>query len=121
VIEWMTIPEAAREVDRSPRYLLALISDGRVRVKKWRGGRPLRMRWLVDVDSVRGALLPRGRHITGCECARCVPPQTVRGSRFKMDPEMHQAVQREARRLNTSMAEIVRTAIELYLDMEAHR
>ena len=112
---WMTVKDAARVVRRTPHYVQRLISSGRVNVKRERGGSPLRERWFVDIQSLRASVLPRGAHTRGCECVRCVPVHQTEMARVKMSREMLQALQREARLLQSSVAEVVRTAVELYL------
>ena len=111
---WMTVRDAARVVRRTPTYVQRLISSGRVNVRRERGGNPLRERWFVDVQSLRASVLPRGAHTKSCECVRCVPALQTDMARVKMSREMLQALQREARLLQSSVAEVVRTAVELY-------
>ena len=78
-------------------------------------GRPLRLRRLIEPQSLCDSVLRRGEHRATCDCVRCVPARDVDGARIRMPAAMRQALKQEAKALNTSVAEVVRTAVELYL------
>ena len=112
---WLTVKEAAQRVSRSPKYVHHLIRSGRVTVRREITGRPLRSQWVVEPQSLCESVLRRGEHRATCDCVRCVPAGDVDGARIRMPAAMRQALKQEAKALNTSVAEVIRTAVELYL------
>lgn len=73
-------------------------------------------RVLYDVEQLRQVKLERGRHRVDCECHRCLPALGVIGQRVMMDAAMIRRLRSTARRMRLTVPELIRTAVELYLE-----
>lgn len=92
------------------RHMVRRVKPRVKRVSTWRGKRRL-----FDVDDMVNKVLPRGAHAAECECHRCLPRMTVH-QRVMMHSDMQTRLRVCARRQRLTVPEVIRTAIELYLE-----
>lgn len=114
-MKWLYIDEAAILMGCRADYAKKLARKGRVLSRLWKAPNSKRRRLQVLASSAMRHR-PSGVHVDGCECNSCVPPGYTCELGTRVTQETRRQVERCAKTMGVSMAEVVRTAIECYLD-----